>query len=86
MSNAAERYLWYKIASVKILDPNGPVTLLSMYGQPGDYINAGQLLLTTQDGTFTPSRSGNNDVTTFDPDSTISSQPLFVAPNSAVLA
>jgi len=85
MSNALGAIFGVKTASVKILDPNGPVTLLSMYGQPGDYINPDQLLLTTQDGTFTPSRSGNNGVTTF-----IQTQDLwsasFVAPNNAVLS
>jgi hypothetical protein len=85
LSNAAGALFGNKIASVKTLDPNGAVTLLSMYGQPGDFINPGQLLLTTQDGTFTPQRGGDNDVRV-----SIQTDDLraasFVAPNSAVLA
>jgi hypothetical protein len=44
-------------ARVTILDPNVPLTVLSMYGQPGDSINPGQLLLTAADASFTTTRN-----------------------------
>ena len=44
-------------ADVTILDPNVPLTALSMYGQPGDFISPGQLLLTVGDGTFGTTRN-----------------------------
>lgn len=44
-------------AKAQILSPNGSLTVLSMYGQPGDYISPGQLLRTAADGVFTPSRN-----------------------------
>lgn len=44
-------------ATVTILDPNVPLSVLSMYGQTGDYISPGQLLITTADATFTSSSS-----------------------------
>jgi len=50
------------LAIVTILDPNVPLTVLAMYGQPGDYISPGLLLLTVADGTFTPSRNYDNGV------------------------
>lgn len=57
LSNANGAALGDRSASVQTLDPNGLITVLSMYGQPGDYISPGQLLLTTTDGVFTPSRN-----------------------------
>ncbi|HEY4819030.1 MAG TPA: Calx-beta domain-containing protein [Candidatus Acidoferrum sp.] len=44
-------------AIVNILDPNVPLTALSMYGQAGDYISPGQLLLTAADGSFNTTRN-----------------------------
>jgi len=44
-------------AIVTILDPNVPLTALSMYGQSGDFISPGQLLLTVGDGTFSTTRN-----------------------------
>src|SRR5260370_434452 len=44
-------------ANVTIHDPNVPLTVLSMYGQPGDYISPGQLIITAADAAFTPSRN-----------------------------
>jgi urease beta subunit len=44
-------------ANVTILDPNVPLTVLSMYGQPGDLISPGQLLLTVADASFSTSRN-----------------------------
>ena len=44
-------------ADVTILDPNVPLTALSMYGQPGDSISPGPLLLTTADGAFSTTRN-----------------------------
>ena len=57
LSNASGVSLGDRSASVQTLDPNGSLTVLSMYGQPGDFVSPGQLLLTTADGTFTPSRN-----------------------------
>jgi hypothetical protein len=62
LSNPSGASFGVKSAVMTILDPNGAVTLLSMYGQPGDYISAGQLLVTPQDGTFTTSRNYDNGV------------------------
>jgi len=42
-------------ANVRILDPNVPLTVLSMFGQAGDFISPGQLLVTTADAIFTNS-------------------------------
>jgi Calx-beta domain len=71
--------------NVRILDPNGNMTVLAMSGQPGDYIGGGQLyLFTIADGNFTASRNYDNGVSvglqagdawTLD----------FAAPNSATL-
>ncbi len=44
-------------ANVTILDPNVPLTALSMYGQPGDFISPGELIITVADATFTPTRN-----------------------------
>jgi hypothetical protein len=44
-------------ADVTILDPNVPLTALAMYGQSGDYISPGQLLVTVADGTFNATRN-----------------------------
>jgi Calx-beta domain-containing protein len=57
LNNPSGAPLGDRSASVKTLDPNGSLTVLSMYGQPGDYISPGQLLLTTADGVFTPTRN-----------------------------
>ncbi|HKU26288.1 MAG TPA: Calx-beta domain-containing protein [Candidatus Sulfotelmatobacter sp.] len=47
-------------ASVVVRDPNVPMTVLAMSSQPGDYIGQGlQYLITSSDGTITPSNSGN---------------------------
>jgi hypothetical protein len=85
LSSVAGAIFGNRTASVKTLDPNGAVTLLSMYGQPGDFINPGQLLLTTQDGTFTSQRGADNDVSV-----SIQTEDLraasFLAPSSTVLA
>jgi hypothetical protein len=49
--------------NVKILDANGSLTLLSMYGQPGDYISQGGFFLATiADGAFTTARNFDNGV------------------------
>jgi hypothetical protein len=73
-----------KSTSVKILDPNGALTVLSMYGQPGDSISPGQLLLTTEDGAFNRSRNPYNGVTVL-----IQTDDLrnasFAAPNNVTL-
>jgi len=52
-------------ANVRILDPNVPLTVLSMFGQPGDFISPGQLLVTTADGIFTPLRNPDQGVRIF---------------------
>lgn len=52
-------------ANVTILDPNVPLTVLSMYGQPGDFISPGQLIITVADATFTPSRNFDQGVSLF---------------------
>jgi hypothetical protein len=44
-------------ATVTILDPNVPLTVLSMYGQPGDFISPGQFLMTVADGSFSATRN-----------------------------
>lgn len=44
-------------ANVTILDPNVPLTALSMYGQAGDPVSPGQRLLTVADGTFSTTRN-----------------------------
>lgn len=62
LSNPSGATLGDKTANVKILDPNGPLTVLSMYGQPGDFISPGQRLLTIADAIFTPSRNFDNGV------------------------
>lgn len=62
LSNGSGALIGDKTANVKILDPNIALTVLSMYGQPGDYISPGRLLLTIADGTFTPSRNYDNGV------------------------
>jgi hypothetical protein len=51
--------------TIVILDPNVPLTVLSMYGQPGDFINPGQLVLTTADASFTSSRNFDQGVSLF---------------------
>jgi hypothetical protein len=40
------------LATARILDPNVSLTALSLYGQPGDFIHPGPLLITRRDGTF----------------------------------
>jgi hypothetical protein len=57
LSNGSGAALGDRSASAQTLDPNGSITVLSMYGQPGDYISPGQLLLTTADAVFTASRN-----------------------------
>ncbi len=52
-------------ATIAILDPNVPLTALSMYGQPGDFINPGLLVLTTADASFTSSRNFDQGVSLF---------------------
>jgi hypothetical protein len=44
-------------ADITILDPNVPLTVLSMYGQRGDFISPGQLIITVADAAFTSSRN-----------------------------
>jgi len=84
LSNPSGAALGDKTAYVKILDPNGPVTVLSMFGQPGDYISPGSLVQTVADGIFTPSRNFDNGVN-------VTLQSLdgwetdFAAPNQAIL-
>lgn len=84
LSNPSGAALGDKTGNVKILDPNGPVTVLSMFGQAGDYISAGSLVQTSADGIFTPSRN-------FDKGVNVSLQNLdgwetdFAAPNNAIL-
>ena len=62
LSSPAGATLGDKSASVKILDPNGPITVLSMYGQPGDFISPTPLLFTIADGTLTPSLNPDNGI------------------------
>jgi hypothetical protein len=52
-------------ATIAILDPNVPMTALSMYGQPGDFINPGLLVLTVADASFTSSRNFDQGVSLF---------------------
>jgi len=84
LSNPVGAVIGTRSNNVSILDPNGIVTLLSMYGQPGDYISQGQLLITALDGTFTTARNLDNGVN-------VSIQTLdlwaacFAAPNNATL-
>jgi hypothetical protein len=62
LSNASGAPLGDGKAQVKILDPNVPMNVLSMYGQPGDFISSGVFLATIADGIFTPSRNYDNGV------------------------
>jgi Calx-beta domain-containing protein len=52
LSNATGAIIGIGSGPVPIQDPNGNVTVFSIYGQPGDYISPGETLLTPQDGTF----------------------------------
>jgi len=72
-------------SQVTILDPNVPLDVLSMFGQTGDFISPGELILTAADGIFTAKRNfdkgvsvrvDNGDNWTLD----------FAGPNSAPLA
>jgi hypothetical protein len=62
LSNASGAPIGYGRDKVKILDPNVSMKVLSMYGQPGDYISPGLFLATIADGVFTPSRNYDNGV------------------------
>ncbi|MBV9622793.1 MAG: hypothetical protein JOZ14_02320 [Acidobacteria bacterium] len=62
LSNSSGVPIAFAQDNVKILDPNIPLTVLSMYGQPGDYISPGFFLATIVDGLFTPSRNYDNGV------------------------
>jgi hypothetical protein len=62
LSNASGAPLGDGKAQVKILDPNVPMNVLSMYGQPGDFISSGVFLATIADGIFAPSRNYDNGV------------------------
>jgi hypothetical protein len=57
LSNGNGAALGDRSANVQTLDPNGSITVLSMYGQPGDYISPGNLILTAADAVFTVSRN-----------------------------
>lgn len=45
------------LSQVTILDPNVPLSVLSMFGQAGDFISPGELILTAADGVFTSTRN-----------------------------
>jgi hypothetical protein len=45
------------LSQVTILDPNVPMNVLSMFGQAGDFISPGELILTAADGVFTATRN-----------------------------
>jgi hypothetical protein len=62
LSNASGAPVGDGKGQVRILDPNVPMNVLSMYGQPGDYISPGIFLATIADGIFTPSRNYDNGV------------------------
>ncbi|MBV9342647.1 MAG: hypothetical protein JO159_17395 [Acidobacteria bacterium] len=62
LSNSSGVPIAFAQDNVKILDPKIPLTVLSMYGQPGDYISPGFFLATIVDGLFTPSRNYDNGV------------------------
>ncbi len=62
LSNGSGAPIGDKSCNVKILDPNVALTALSMYGQPGDYISPGHLLLTIADGTFSATQYLQNSV------------------------
>jgi Calx-beta domain len=62
LSNATGAIVGIGSALVPIQDPNGNVTVFSIYGQPGDYISLGETLLTPQDGTCTVAHYADNDV------------------------
>jgi len=71
--------------NLRILDPNGGISVLAMSSQPGDYIGGGQLYLyTIADGAFNASRNYDNGVS-------VGVQALdtwfldFAAPNNATL-
>jgi len=72
------------LSNVGILDPNISLTALTMYGQPGDYINSGQLLVSSADGTFTPNRNFDQGVS-FSINNSDFWNLDFAAPNNAVL-
>lgn len=55
--------LGQQLASVNILDPNVPLTALSMYGQPGDFIGPGLRVFTSADATFSVRRNSSQGVT-----------------------
>jgi hypothetical protein len=84
LSNPVGAIFGTKSALMKILDPNGTLTALSMYGQPGDFINPGQLLLTTEDGIFTRSRNFDNGVSVMIQNLDLR-ETDFAAPNNATL-
>jgi len=62
LSNASGAPIGDGRDEVKILDPNVAMKVLTMYGQPGDYISPGVFLATIADGVFTPSRNFDNGV------------------------
>lgn len=62
LSNASGAPIAIAQDNVKILDPNIALTVLSMYGQPGDYISPGLFLATLADGAFTAAKNYDNGV------------------------
>ena len=84
LSNPVDAIFGLKTATIPIFDPNINVTVFSVYGQPGDFVHPGQLLLTPPDGTFTAARNFDNGVSVsiwaFDEWFTD-----FAAPNNAIL-
>ena len=54
LSNASGALIGDGRNDVKIFDPNVSMKVLTMYGQPGDYISPGLFLATIADGVFTP--------------------------------
>jgi len=62
LSNASGAPIAIAQDNVKILDPNIALTVLSMYGQPGDYISPGLFLATIADGAFTAAKNYDNGV------------------------
>ncbi len=84
LSNPVGVIFGLKSATLPIFDPNINVTVFSVYGQPGDYIHPGQLLLTLPDGTFKAARNFDNGVSI----SIWASDEWFTdfaAPNNAIL-
>jgi hypothetical protein len=85
LSSASGAPLGAPVATVRILDPNGNLTVLAMSSQPGDYIGQGGIyLFTIADAVFSPSVNYDNGIN-------VVLQGLdlwgldFAAPNNATL-